>query len=368
MIPRSINKHYGGSDSEWSRLFDERCQRLAERLKARQQNCPACGQLWPASELESLHQCPGARIRIPTLFLGGRRLGRTIHQVGVRTRPEDWVVREAADAYVNGRRVAPSELPQLLSAAEKGTFDIELRHGLRTEPVKVDIAIASTDDLDLVDEAAWRLVQTQMERRDVDSFIAESSAAGSAGHYIDGLASYFFGVMDRNGSPAAQGHVELYERASVALGQYRRLPAVVAHGLMAFYFNTFEASDLMQEPPALEAAGAAAARIRVALDGRRPDLSDFGTLLPAESPESLMADSITGTILRTTLSPTGLRDDLVKPTRYDRFKLDIIDAELALSLGDAERARRVASRYRNNPVAAVWAESIVGADGGTPRQ
>ena len=232
--------------------------------------------------------------------------------------------------------------------------------------------IANESDLRGVDEGLRALVRGRsLTINTIEAFIDRTTPYTTARRYRDGLASYLYGVLAREGSRESGllrdwGDVPAYtarfDEAVATLGEFDRRPAEAICGLVAFHYNQFDLALRKTRSPRVARA---ARRLAVLLLGGLPDTSNLASADRA-SLDYALSDTETEKVLAWSCIPLdgsaggsvaqfepAIKDQ--QPT--DALKLHVIAAEHYLATGQLEEGARHAAALRHSTLAEQWAAS-----------
>jgi hypothetical protein len=212
--------------------------------------CQVCGIEFASDEDLRAHQFDGHVTIRPVLLLRGRECGRSRLQVLKSTHPSDWKTHHATSAHVNGSKVAIAKLGEVLSNAQSGVTTVQLHGDRADQDFEFSFSFANDSDLFGVDRCLGELLAGRLLTvNTIDQFIVRSRQFQTTRTYVDGLASYFFGVLARERSPESglqdratptRTYLEKFDEAVSALSQFERPAAEAICGLVSFHYNHFE--------------------------------------------------------------------------------------------------------------------------------
>lgn len=334
--------------------------------------CTACAAVFDHVEQLEIHRFEGHAYIRPTLLFGGNECGKTAQQVTSETSEADWATVQTDQAWINGNPVEVDDVPEHLAQHRAEAVVVRLANrDLETE-VHLHFSIALPEDLDGVDRCLLDMAAAgRLDLPAIEKFLSDASPYATAGHYLDGLAHYFYGVLARERSPQSglkhEEYRERYDMAASALWGYPRAPAQTICDLIAFHYNQFGSiPPLEQAPPSRLTA--VAARFRRLLNGGSSTqeggaLTDSGSTM-----DRLLSDEETELVLSWCALPldgsTAKEIDAAERhvphcDPYDALKLRVAASTHHVNTGTVAKAVRHAHELRNNPAAERWAQTIL---------
>lgn len=334
--------------------------------------CGQCGAEFATAEDLSVHLFDGHATPRPILMLRGRECGRSRESIIRQTDPGDWKVVNATAAYVNGRKVDLDALGHVLSGKHEGVVAVRLSGERTDQDFEFSFTIADESDLCVVDQRLFELIDSQLLRIDVlDRFIRDTAGATTARLYRDGISSYLFGVLAREGSPESalrdasdgrRAYVAKYDEAVANLGLFDRTPAESICGLVSFHYNQFDLALRKTRSPRVARASR---RLATLLAGN--ELDDRTAITVKGSLDDVLSDIETDRVLQWCCIPLdgSAQEEIealeaavgaVEPT--DQTKLRLIAAEHHLHRLELDRARQHVSALRHERALDKWVASV----------
>lgn len=331
--------------------------------------CPACGLTFSTERDQRAHTFDGHAARRPTLIFKGRECGRTRLMVTASSTPTDWRAWDVANIAVNGRPTSQDEAANFLASARFGVHEVTVRNGPMQRTFEFDFCLADEDDLQLVDKALQKLISNrELSFQTIDAFIMRAREGKTARRYREGIASYLYGVLLREGSekdlesPDFSGtppYEQRYNSAVTTLGLFDRPAAEAICGLVAFHYNQFALAVRKTNSHRISDV---AARFRAMLQG-----AAFATTSLIErshtSFDEALSDSATEELLSVSAMPldgTGLHElyallpSISDLRPADQYKVRLVAAEALLAAGDVEGARRHSDALRHSKDTNAW--------------
>jgi hypothetical protein len=164
--------------------------------------------------------------------------------------PSDWRTSDVASISVNGQATTHDDAAEFLATTKPGVQTITVLNGPLERTFEFDFCLAEEDDLRLVDQALDKLIANRhLSREAIAAFIMRAGRGETARRYREGLASYLYGVLHREGNQDQEGSADatgapLYEQrynsAVSVLGAFDRPPAEAICGLVALHYNQFD--------------------------------------------------------------------------------------------------------------------------------
>lgn len=339
---------------------------------APQHPCDQCGAVFSTRDDLDVHLFDGHATARPILTLRGRECGQSRLSVIQPTAPDDWGVRNATGAVVNGRSVSLDSLGAALSRARSGVTSVQLVGARAGQDFEFAFSIADEKDLEGVDLRLVELIEGRsLTIHAIDQFIERSKRYESARSYRDGLTSYLFGVLARersvdSGLLTKSGeqpvYVAKFDEAVATLGNFDRAPAEAVCGLVAFHYNQFDLALRKTRSPRVARA---ARRFACLLAGAPSD--DLGSIAGRSSLDYALSDSETEQVIswccvaldgtaRDAVSDMEAAIDNLEPS--DQVKLHITAVEHYLTVGAADRATEHLAALRHSRAAESWISSV----------
>lgn len=331
--------------------------------------CTSCDLEFESEAELAVHRFLGHFDSRPVIVSHGRELGTSRLVVTRESTPSDWVFLNTEAVELNGITMTTERASQDLAARSSGVVDITANGAGERRLAQIEFALPTERDLEGVDAALQHLINGhELSRRAIIDFIERGRHYPSASRYLDGLASYLFGVLAREGAEeegpltasSAETYTARYDTAVTELKRYDRPAAEAICGLVAFHYNHFGLAMRRTRSPFVSAV---ALRLREILDGQRP--SELGPL-PADEIGGLdlaLADSATERVLRACATaidgPWQTPDEEVfaavdSEQPYDQLKLRVIAAEHHLLACDHRAAIMAAEPLRHERASEDW--------------
>ncbi len=306
----------------------------------------------------------------PALFLRGAEVGASAFAVRRRLAASEVRFDHVRSAVLNGRRVAPEELPQRLADVTNDRVMLELANEGASAKFELVFAVASEPHLAGVESAFLRLAHGRtLNLQAIERFIVDCAAFGTATGYLDGICHYLYGVLAKERAPDSglpfDAYRERYSRSADELKGFDRPLANMVQALVAFHFNHFDDAQHLAPEGRLRHAAVSFAGVLEGWPWHHTHEHDDER---STALEDLLADHETFGILRwAALGVHGLksRDAEISAALnrdipgFDRLKLQIMLAEALAAKGNAAGARAVARELIGNSQTSAWAESLL---------
>lgn len=330
--------------------------------------CPECALVFSSERARRAHRFDGHATKRPALVFRGRECGRTRLMVTSASNPADWTISDVEHISVNSRDTSPAGVAKYLAGVTTGVQTVTVSNGPLERTFEFDFCLADEGDLLLVDQALEKLISSrELSRNAIDAFIMRAGRGVTARRYREGLATYLYGVLAREGdddpgrvdTSGAPLYEQRYNSAVALLSTFDRPAAEAICGLVALHYNQF---DLAVRKTNSHRVSDVAARFRSLLAGGafvRTSLADRSH----GSFDQALSDSITEDLLDVgaapldgTMSPVvrhvlpGLSD--LRP--QDQFKVRLIAAEAMLAAGDIDGAARHGEALRHSKEMGAW--------------
>ncbi|PWF46825.1 hypothetical protein [Massilia glaciei] len=332
--------------------------------------CPACSERFDTLEVLRRHRFEAHSYTRPLMFVRGLELGATPLRVTRQLVPEDVQLDRALSATLNGKKVLPANLPELIAKVTNDRLTIVLSNEGASAQFELLVHIASEADLVGVEAAFLKLANARsLSIASIEGFIADCIGFETASAYGDGICHYLYGVLakERAGDSSLpfEEYSKRYSRAADQLLGFERPLAQIIRALVAFHFNHFEDAQTLVPAGRLQHAAVLFAGL---LEGwpwhHEPQAAqDEGSALV-----ELLTDHETLRILRWTELGTSqlmaYANDIAAQTKreipgFDRLKLQLMLAEAKAAQGDADGARQAARELRGNSRTTIWAEALL---------
>ena len=334
--------------------------------------CSHCQRTYASVNELREHRFECQPLHRPTLFLDGRELGT--HPVRVtRALGQDDVSAHGGDrARLNGREIPVQAIPHELASIASGVCLLELARTDVVVKFTLEFCIAAEDDLKGVERQFETMARKgQLDIRAIESFICATADFDSAIGYCDGICSYLYGVLAKEGASDSslpyERYVAKFNDAADRLVDYQRPLSRTIGSLIEFHFNHFsEAMRLGRNAR----VGQAAARYEnwLRCDTARP-ANGLGSTAALHRVEELATDLGTEQIIRWAIRPLDyLRehvDEMEKflerypEEEYDSIKVHLLLGETYAKCGDMGKAIQHAKSVRNRPQLERWGDSII---------
>lgn len=330
--------------------------------------CRHCDRVCDTADELQQHRYEAHPFRRPPLYIRGIEVGSDPHRI-TRALREEEVRAEGVDvAVVNGREMPVENLARFLTQVSIDVCQVTLRNADISTDFTLDFCIAEEEHFLGVESEFQRLVRhARLDRRALDEFISHCLPFTTATRYYDGICSYLYGVLAKEGSPESSlppdSYTKKFNSAAHELSAYDRPIARHVCALIDFHFNHF--SEATKRAP----------QSRVALASSRfsaPTARSMSSQLPASMPsiylEQLFTDWTTEQVIRWAIRDAASLiqeiDDIQSclsrsKQEYDKVKLSFLLAEAHHAAGHVDRASRLARSLRNIPEFAPWAESVI---------
>lgn len=329
--------------------------------------CAECDEVLFSIEELRHHRFERHPLRRPRLFIRGTEVGSHTMHIARAVAPGDIFFGTCDEAFLNERIVSRNDLPTALAGVTNDTCNLRLIKDGVTADFILEFRVASDRDIDGVERAFFQLASgRRLNTGLVSDFINSASAYPSAIRYGDGISSYLYGVLLREGSLDLQlpfeKYVDKFNSAAVVLTDYDRPLARMISGLIAFHFNQFPGVVSLA---ANTRVGLAASRFITLLD--RTTIPFLNGDQPEEW-ETMITDLQTEQIVQWTVRPQLELLAQIKemehflandPAEVDRPKLHVLLGEAHKSVGNRAEARRHGAALRNIAVFEDWAEALI---------
>lgn len=341
--------------------------------------CTHCGISFLTESDLRLHLFAGHSTVRPRLVYRGRECGRSRLAVTTETWPDDWVITNARNISVNSRSMPADQASDFLASQRDGVSVVVLDNGAVPQTFEFEFALADEEDLQGVDDALQRLIEGgELSPRTVHDFIERSKRHRTAKRYLEGLASYFYGVLARENASdhvdrQGVGYEGKYDRAVSMLGAFDRPPAEAICGIVAFHYNQF--TRAMAKTKSQRVANVSL-RFQAMTGGSEWEVNALSSL-EHSSLDHALSDSLIDSVLAwsaVALDGSAIQEvqeleaALNSQRREDQFKLSLVAAEHYLARGDHTTAAKHAENLRHTRHAETWYTGLRRRLQGAPRQ
>ena len=329
--------------------------------------CTQCGEVHSSQDELFRHRLEAHPLYRPVMLVQGRELGTNRVRITQPLLAADVEIAHCDRAFLNGSDIPIFRLPHELATAPSGICRVVLSKDGVDANFELDFRIASSKDLEGVEEQFKRIARgSRLDTHVIEEFIAATEGFNTAVGYYDGICAYLYGVLAKERAGGSTLPYNAYEgkfnKAAEELAAYNRPLAQTIGSLVTFHFNQFQESARLSPESRV---GRVSARYSDWIES--PDsLGQYTT--GTDNLEGLVTDRETEHILGWASRPLP---DLAKKApaiekflnhlsaEYDRTKLHILLGQLYAQLGDVERAMRHAKTPRNVPPFQGWAEALI---------
>lgn len=334
--------------------------------------CLICGQVFESRDGLFDHRFEQHPFKRPILFLDGLEA----------TSPTQLLVHplatEAIDfgattrCYLNGNIIEMSDLKSHLAEKRRGMCSIVLANEEIESSYQIDFDVPNESDLKDVERIFFEVAGTDVLNLDrIDLFINMSSSFPTAIRYVDGLSNYLYGILakDQRGGTQLErsDFISKFNQALDTLQHFDRPLAFAIVGVINFNQNVFEKVELLFKVPKIYLA---MQKFNGFVTGDN-NTRENAALPEVVSSKNIPLDYATEKIFEWALMPPEELYKSLKELEYlahsaelvtnDRFKIQMLLAELLVERREYSAAIRVAGRYSNDSVFGTWAQRIIGA-------
>jgi hypothetical protein len=336
--------------------------------------CGQCNQTFDSPDALRAHRFETHSLRRPVLIVREREVGTHPLRVTTSLKAAHIKIEGCDRALLNGHAVPIDRVPSALASFSSDVVQLILERNGVEAVFELDFRIASTSDLEGVEETFRKTTAgRKLNVRTVEAFISAASPFRSAIGYCDGICTYLYGVMAREGTRDSSLPYEAYgakfAKAAEELSAYERPLARMIGSLVEFHFNHFR--DAARLVSAASRIGSVSARYATWVESRRSNRRHVpAATTPLNEPEACLTDRETELILHSASQPlTSLANDHANLTallnkevaEFDKVKIRMLLAEAFSAIGDADRALQHAKALRNLPALEHWSEDLIHA-------
>ena len=330
--------------------------------------CRHCDRVYATTDELRQHRYEAHPLRRPPLYIRGIEVGSEPRRITQPLREEDVRADGFNVAILNGREMPVEDLAAHLTQVTADVCQLTLRNADVFAKFTLDFCIAEESHLLGVETEFRSLVRHgRLDTRALEDFISHCRAFTTATRYYDGICTYFYGVLAKEGSPDSSLHPDSYTKkfnsAAHELSAYDRPIARQVCALIEFHFNHFyEARQLVPQ----SRVGHASARFASRSARSTPCQLPVGA--SAVYLERLLTDWTTEQVIRWAIRDSASLvseiDDMQSclsraKQEYDKVKLSFLLAEAYGAAGQVDQASRLARSLRNIHEFAPWAESVI---------
>ena len=306
----------------------------------------------------------------PIIVIQGIHLSSAPLKIRKPIIPSDVILNGVTSCFLNAKKVEPQSLGVIISKEKSKYFTIELINSDIKSSFKIDVDIASEEDLSGIETAFLRMARSEnLSIHTISSFADECRNFESAKDYYDGICLYLFGVLAKEQHPDSaltrDKYIEYYNRAGNQLNGFNRVLASNIRALISFNFNQFSEAQQLAPPGRLNEAASAFCG---ALDGLPWHYSTAFSAVSANATEDLLTDRDTLIVLQSaSLGVNQIKENvqdlniLLKRVvgSFDRVKLEIILAEGYYAKKCKREARQIARKLRSIESTQAWAKNML---------
>jgi len=331
--------------------------------------CKDCGEICLSVDELRKHRFESHPSHRPTFFVRGKELGTDSIRI---TRPlaEEDLNIDCDRVFVNGKETSVDSVRQELAHESTDVCRVKLYKGKISEEFELIFCIATEQDTQGIEMQFKKMIfGRQLNSRAVDTFIDATKEFRSAVGYCDGICSYLYGVMAKEGcSDSGLSHekyVGKYNEAARKLMDYERPLATAIRGIIGFHFNHFRESSLLAGKGSI---GRAASVYANWVKMSAPKIGN-GRDAHYDSIENAIMDSHTQRIVCWVLRPADRIRECVAEVeaflkqdieQYDSVKARMLLSEVYSSVGDSENAILHARALRSIPhPVGGWADAMI---------
>lgn len=335
---------------------------IASVLTSREKHqCKKCGESFPDTERLRGHKFEHHPFNRPILVIRDKEVGSQTLHINRKLNNQDVAMRDCNIVILNGEEFSIEHFPEKLSVLANGTYNLRLENSGVSSEFTLEIKVASDEDIKGIENTFREIVVgKELNPAILNRFIEEAKEYESAMRYCDGISSYLYGVLLKEGSTeiklAFEDYVKKFNAAAEALADYQRPLGRLIISLISFHFNHFSNTASVGEGTMI---GWVASQFIAYLDGN--SFSNENKIT-SHTWEELLADNDTKKIINLTaqfpnVSSIGSVDDL--KTEYDRAKVHLILSESSRLQGKMSDAINHAKHIRNLPLFEGWADNFI---------
>lgn len=334
--------------------------------------CMICGKDFESKDELFDHRFEQHPFKRPILFFNGLEATSPTQLLVHPLAPETIDFGATTRCFLNGSIIEKSDLISHLAGKRRGMCSIVLANEEIESSYQIDFDVPNESDLKEVERIFFEVAGTDILNLDrIDLFINMSSSFQTAIRYVDGMSNYLYGILakDQRGGTQLQrsDFISKFNQALDTLQHFERPLAFAIVGVVNFNQNFFEKVDLLSKVPKIYLA---MRKFNGLVTG---DTNTGGNVaLPnLVSSKNIPLDYATEKIFEWALMPSEelykLRKELehlansTELVTNDRFKIQMLLAELLVEHREYSAAIRVAGRYSNDSVFGTWAQRIIGA-------
>lgn len=331
--------------------------------------CKVCGEIFADPDVLFDHRFAQHPFKRPALFLAGHEI-TTPRQLITRLLDEKAISVLNADAcLLDGRHMNVIELPAHLAKQSSGLHELVLsKQGIETR-YEFDFVIPDERDIQKVEELFFALVGGDVfDVASINAFINTANQYRTANHYLDGLCQYLYGILakdQRGETHLAQS--ESKTKFNLALDTLRLFDTALARvvvGVVNFNENAFNPGEGLSAAPKLQLA---MRNFYGFLKGKIAPLEPIATLGNGQG--NVPLDHSTDQLIRWVMMEADelheeaklLERNLQDPSwpSNDRFKIQMLLAEMYAGRGEYVSARSHARFAVNDALFGEWAQRIM---------
>jgi hypothetical protein len=334
--------------------------------------CGTCGNVFDSQDALFEHRFQFHPFKRPVLFLNGVEVSSPNHLVVRQITLAAIEFGSVTTCYLNSKVITKSSLKKTLSEKKHGVCTVLLEHDGIDSEYQIEFDVSLDDELYNVEQLFFDVVGgVSLDLKLVDLFIDMSAKYKSATRYVDGLSSYLYGVLAKDGRGgthlARADAITKFNQALDILSKFDRYLAKAIIGVVNFNQNIFELTDSLAGAPKLHFSSII---FNGFVTGNNKEKSGFNQSTSKPS-KNIPLDYATEKIFEWSLMPlnelANHLDDVenflksADVDNYDKFKVQMLKAEMLVASGAYDEAIRIAGGYRNDAVFGSWAQRIIGA-------
>lgn len=334
--------------------------------------CCHCNNVYDTRDELRQHRFEAHPHRRPPLYICGIEVGSEPRRITRPLREEDVRADGFDVAVLNGRQMPAEDVAAHLTQVSTEVCKLTLRNAEVSVEFVLDFCIAEETHLLGVETEFENLVRHgHLDTRTLDEFILRCQSFSTATRYYDGVCSYLYGVLAKEGSGTSSlphaSYTKKFNSAAHELRIYDRPLARHVCALIEFHYNHF--SDVRQLAPQSR-VGSASTRFATRNSNIRATPWQRSVSEPAVCLEQMLTDQTTEQVIRWAICDAAslvpeideMQSWLSRARQeYDRVKLSFLLAEANAAAGQVDQASRLARSLRNIREFAPWAESVIDA-------
>ena len=332
--------------------------------------CGTCGSIFDSQDALFEHRFQLHPFKRPTLLLNGIEITSPHELIANQLDASDLVFGHVDRCYLNGVLVEKDDLTKTLANKKHGLISIVLESNGVQSTYQLDFDVPDEKELFDVEQLFFETVGGHiLDMGRIDLFIDMTARFKSTKRYVDGLSQYLYGILakDQRGGTMLErsDYTTKINQALDILRHFDRPLALAVVGVVNFNQNVFDSTNKLFAAPK---ARSAMLKFNNYVTGNVSN-NDTWTRDTSASVRKIPLDYATEKIYEWS---SMLINELIKIRKElehslkshdwvanDKFKVQMLLAELLVATDDFPAAIRIAGSFSNDTVFGPWAQRIL---------